>query len=763
MRKGFIKIICVLTAAISAFGVSFLTACGDSYTSSPLSGDTSGEVSSNGGFLVEKGDYVYFINGAEDYTADNTYGDVLKGSIQRISSSDLAAGNYTNTQTVVPLIVYSGNSDAGIYIYGDYIYYATPNTAKNSDGVIQNQYLDFKRSKLDGSETMKDKFYQASDNSVAYRYVEVDGTVYLLYALSENLYGSSTTNIHSLNTATGDDILLAYNVGSYTFDSADLENPYVYYTMSVTVNLGTDNAVSESYNQLYRVKADVTSSPREYDFSDVEDYDSSDNPLYINYGDFVYDGIGIFENGTADDNRISQFNYNYGSDKQYAVTNTQYTYALNYYKEGVLSYIRSYSVGDQSISCVYTVSDSEIDGAEEWDAIERNGDEYVNLVLSESDTTEYYFITLNGEEKVVYSSSSGIMIGEIVKNDGVNTLENEYCIASASSPTVLKIAEERTLKTDSETETETRLYIYYMLSGGGIYRVAADSAPVTELSPDGTDKYNSVQILDISADTSWYLPEFVGNTIVFLSTSAGMSGFDYLMACDLTGANGTDIMSQQELYDYKEKMDGVFDLIDDTYGDEDLEAYDSSLVSALKYLFYTGDSGYMQKLVTAYEEIEDTEDAYSEAALAAYAEYAELGGIWADYAEDYKQVNGETVYATSQEYYYSLLGRMTSSDKEDLADSYKSSYMLSYPEEEELTWWEGLNTAAKVCFIIGMVLAGLLVLGGIAVLVLVLIRRRKRGKEEDGGGRYDIDITDDRDIDVYADDNVRSLDGEGTE
>lgn len=756
MRKGFIKIICVFTAAISAFGVSFLTACDDSYTSKPLSGDTSGEVSSNGGFLVEKGEYVYFINGAEDYTADNTYGDVLKGSIQRISKTDLAAGNYADTQTVVPLVVYSGNSDAGIYIYGDYIYYSTPATTKNSEGVVQNQLLEFKRSKLDGSETMKDCFYQAASNSVAYRYVEVDDTVYLLYALSESLYGSSATNIHSVNTSTGKNTLLAYNVSDYEFDSVALDNAYVYYTMGVTVNLGTDNAVSESYNQIYRVRADATVSPREYDFSNVEGYDSKDNPLYVNYGEFVYDGIGIFENGAADDNRICQFNYNYNSEKTYTITNTQYSYTLNSLKDGVLNYIRSYSVGDKTLADVCTVSDGEIDGATEWDAIERNA--AANIVLSSSDTTEYIPVTVNGQEKVVYASSSGVMVGEIVDKNGVKTLDEGYCIASESSPTILEIKEETTLKYASETETETKLYIYYMVSGS-LYRVAADSAPVTELPSTEEGKYNSVQILDLSADTSWYKPEFVGNTLVFLATSAGMSGFDYLMACDLTGADGTHIMSQKELYDYREKMDGVFDKIDETYGDSDLAAYDTSLVSALKYLFYTGDGGYMQTLVNAYEEIENKENAYTADALKAYADYASVSGVWAeDYAEDTKQVNGKTVYATSQEYYYSLLGRMTSSDKNDLLDSYKSSYMLTCPTVEETTWWEGLNTAAKVGFIIGMVLAGLYVLAAITIAVILLVRRGKIRKEEKRGNKYNVDITDDKDIDVYADDNVRSLD-----
>ena len=32
-------------------------------------------------FAVEKGGFIYFINGAEDYKADNTYGNVVKGAL----------------------------------------------------------------------------------------------------------------------------------------------------------------------------------------------------------------------------------------------------------------------------------------------------------------------------------------------------------------------------------------------------------------------------------------------------------------------------------------------------------------------------------------------------------------------------------------------------------------------------------------------------------------------------------------------------------
>ena len=125
MRKSFTKIICFSAAIVATVGVSVFSACGKSKVK-PLTPDNLGaaEISSNGGFAVEKGDYVYYINGRESYTASNN--DVVKGAVMRISKADLAARNYSSVDTVVPSIVYSGNSNAGLDVYGDRVYYTTP-------------------------------------------------------------------------------------------------------------------------------------------------------------------------------------------------------------------------------------------------------------------------------------------------------------------------------------------------------------------------------------------------------------------------------------------------------------------------------------------------------------------------------------------------------------------------------------------------------------------------------------------------------------
>ena len=178
------KILSLVAAATLLVG-AFAGCKNNEYKGDAITGYQGGAVASNGGFAVEQGDFVYFINGAEEYTASNEYGEVVKGSLMRIAKTDLASGDYTKVKTIVPSLFVAQNYDAGIYIYGDYVYYATPTTDKNMAGDVQNTWIDFKRAKLDGSEApMNDidkYFFRLSDNSSKYRFVEEGGTVYCLY------------------------------------------------------------------------------------------------------------------------------------------------------------------------------------------------------------------------------------------------------------------------------------------------------------------------------------------------------------------------------------------------------------------------------------------------------------------------------------------------------------------------------------------------------------------------------------------------------
>lgn len=766
MRKRYTKIICAGIAAISAFGMVFSSACGSYKRQAVEEKDTfADKVYSNGGFLVQTGGdskdgFVYFINGKESNTADNTFGSVVKGSIQRIKKSDLQARNYSSTQTIVPSVVYSGQYNAGIYIYGDYIYYTTPSTQKDGSGNVLNSSLDFKRTKLDGSETDKNYIWQSSDNAVDYRYVQgKDGKVYILYAISENLYGTSATNIHSVNCETGENKMLAYNVSSYVFDTKNPENPIAYYTMNVPYFVG--GTQNYGYNQVYRVRADVHTIHRTYDFSSIEDYDAEKDPVYVNYGDYVFDGIGTTQNQT--EGRVTQFNYNWDFEKgapdntKYELTNSEYTYTLNSYEDGDLYFTRKSATGSTTGN-KYLLKDREVDSDNDfevdvtWDAIGKNNDIEPFIYLTDSNT--YTFWKKDGKTYAINSGSSGITKGELV--NGV--VENAYTVSEDTGATILEIREEAT------SATETHTYLYYSLSGGNGYtfhRIAIDGSErdyndlPAEPTWDKTWTYRGVKILDLDACSSWYEPEFVGNTVVFASETNGMSSYNYIMACSLE-QNGY-MMTNKAINDYNKKFEAVTEKIEE-YSDEKnadgTYAYEN-LSNALKYLFYTGDEGYLDTLIQAYVDIEgrDKEYLYSERTAQIYHEFANVTGDWKDYKEDVKEVNGKETCANSRDYYYGLLGKMNEADAEGLKDTYKSQFMQAYPVDNS-TWWEKLSTGAKVGFIIGMVAAGLVVLGGIAVLTVFIVKRIKKKKEgASSDSKMKVDITDDKNVNVYDEEN----------
>ncbi len=743
MRKSFTKIICATVAAISVLSLTALPACGTKW--SGVSKDNSYEqVSSNGGFVVETGDYVYFINGVSSNTDNNTFGSVVKGSLQRIKKTDLSAHNYSSTETVVPSVIYSGSYNAGIYIYGDYVYYTTPTTAKNIDGDVQNSKLDFKRTRLDGKNTTDGQFFRSDSNSIDYRYVEVDGTVYILYVLDENLYGTSTKNIHSVNCSTGKNTLLAYNVDSCFFDTEDVENPYVYYTMGVYANV-LDSSSKVRYNQIYRVRADEISNSEKYDFSYIDGYNASSDPLYVNNGYLVFDGIGNVE---YTNHGFGQFNYGYGSDKQYTITNSDYEYSIKWYKNGTLYYTREELRGDgDGIARLYTLTDEQInpdteDGKvkSDWDAISANSEQ--TPFLDDGDTTEYTFIKMadkddGGKVKLfaINPSSAGIT-KQAVEN---GKLGDKIHMCDDASASIFAVREEG-----------GHVNVYYTYSDG-VHRLSVDGSydDYRKLAAE-EDKveYEAVQILNLYANSGWYTPEFVGNTLIFASEIDNMSDYDYIMACDLGGSDG--VMTNAEIKALNEKFDGVTEKIND-YGVDDTDKIYDHLPNALKYLFHTRDNEYLGELVKAYKDIENNSKVYSEQSIAVYNDFAECKNDWAEYAEDTRKVNGEDVTANFNDYYYSLLGKMTQKDEKALRADYKADYMEAYPVKE-VGWWEGLSAGAKAGFIIGVVVGGLAVIAGVTVLTIWLVRRKKKGiLGESDEKTSKVDITDDKDMNVYGD------------
>lgn len=739
MRKIFTKFICLAVSAVTALGITFASAC-SGYKPTALSGDISGTVLSNGGFAVEKGKYIYFINGKETYEADNTLGTPVKGSIMRISKEQLGNRNYESVETVVPQIAYSGNSNAGLFIYGDYIYYATPLTDTNSEGEVFNSYISFKRAKLDGSEVMKDYYVRYSNNSIEYRYVEVGDTVYLIYvATEENLYGTSCTNIHSYNTSTGKDTLLAYNVDSYVFDKTDVKNPRIYYTMKVQ-----DFELNKTYgyNQIYTVSADIF-TPNEYNFDNIEDYDAETDPLYVNCGKLVFDGIGYLDD-------VTQFN---GKDADKAAESS-YTYTLSSYQNGKLFFSRTSK--NNSTAVYFNVSDSEVT-ADNWNPVTANST-LTSFLTEESNSSlvssfNYFFDANGGIESVIITDSKGMIKATPNAENKISTVIDNYNTYYISSE------QATVLFTDAD-------YIYYSVTGGNGYtfnRIRHDGGFGDYNKPfnSETDDYTGVRILDIDSVSDWYKPEMFDGQILFPSALGDMTDYAYIMACDLrvyeNGVATDKVMSNAEIEKYTEYYNEIEKQIDKV--DESIYA---NLKNALRYVFYTGDSKYIETLNDMYAKVEDgatyINDEGEEVAIVKYtikdnalekvAEFFDNGGDWSEYSKTVK-VNGAEVKANRRTYYYSLLGKMSDADAEGHTEYIRTTYLKEEPPVSDESWFDSLSSGEQTGFIIGMVALGLVVIGG-GVGAYIIIRKKHKDKHpEEKKKRIKVDTTDDKDIDVY--------------
>lgn len=212
--KKFITTLCLIFSMMFAFSA---IGCGGS---SWKVNYTKGTVDSNGGFAVEivsqTEAYTYFINGLADSSANNKFGTPVQGSLVRVKTSELSKGaDATSAEVVVPKLFASSfygtdvGYKSGLTIFGDYVYYGTPNTDTDKKGNVKNSEIVFQKTKLDGTSTSEIATF--STLGVEYRYTQSNGKVYL--TIVERVEGTSSDG--SSTTAT-------YNIFVYGEDGTKL-------------------------------------------------------------------------------------------------------------------------------------------------------------------------------------------------------------------------------------------------------------------------------------------------------------------------------------------------------------------------------------------------------------------------------------------------------------------------------------------------------------------------------------------------------------
>lgn len=264
MKKVFTKIV----LAVLLICVSMATVFGCGGSSSKWNPDSvtlknPSNVVSEGGFIAETENYLYFINGVGTATSDNTFGAPLKGALMAAEKSNLS-----NQCVVVPKLFVASDYTAGVYIYDGYVYYGSPSTDKNTSGSIAYDQMMLLRTKLDGTGT--EVFLTLNTTAADYRVVKGSDAVYFVY------YDNAAKSLKTFNTATRTEQVIAKtdvkveseSLLKYEFMSNEqLGETIVVYTVDVyaepynekaetaATNSGsTYTRVKESYNRVYSYK-----------------------------------------------------------------------------------------------------------------------------------------------------------------------------------------------------------------------------------------------------------------------------------------------------------------------------------------------------------------------------------------------------------------------------------------------------------------------------------------------------------------------------
>ncbi len=725
------KIISILAAATLLTSTLAFASCGDeSYKGNKLDGYVSSEnpAVSNGGFAVQKDDFVYYINGAEDYAVSNTYGKVKKGALMRISNADLKKGDYEKAQTVVPMLLVSQDYDSGFYIYGDYVYFATPTTDKDVEsGQVQSGYIDFKRAKLDGSWTMKDKYFHLSDRSSNFRFVEegegANKTVYCLY--------EEDGALKSFNTKTEKTNVLVEGATEYIYDMQDLSSGTVYYTMGVTYNVDSKNPTSAPYNQVYKVNASATatatkngyktSNGREYTF-DIDYLEDNEKGFkkndyktypYVNLGELVLDGIGA--------NYMDKISQGY-NDKDAGTPEeiSGYTYDLERYAQGGVYFTRTVVNLPPDVKALYYLSDTAID-ADGWKSVSGNGEVQTAAKNSSVLTNGAVFFGNEFDDYVYYAKDDTTLF----------KVENGEEIAMAYG-----VADITLWKTEGN-------YLYYYASGDNGYKLSrinytGEKSDYVNLSR--TEEYEPIHFNYVDFNSDWYKPEFFEGKLLYSGAqNLGLNAYRYIYATEVPATNA-------ELKAINEKYDEVVKYIAD-FEDDKME-------EALTYVFHTGEKSLLDDVQKLYDTIHINE--YT--AFAAHGESANESKN--NYAT--KFLDKDNKHYDRMNYYIRLMGGKEAIKSADI-DAIENSWAGTLQQETIVEADDSFPNWAIVLIVIGSVLVV-----GAAIGVPVALHLRKKAKLEAAYERTRVrkdrlDTTDDKSIDVYADEEETPVEAEKTD
>lgn len=464
----------------------------------------------HGGFVAETNGYVYFINGIESYSTSYKPGEVTKGALMRVSKSNLKAA----PETVVSKLLVAGDTDAGFYIYGDYVYYAVSSVEKDKTGNVKMDQLNFFRTKLDASETSKGNIADRDfPNSVTYRFIKSGGKVYLVVystdlfvydAENGGLVYTTEVNPEDKKYKKNEEQLKADKLAKIDVSEVIFTENNVYFT-SYPVNKllsNADNIQKEAYQVVYKLNFAGKKAVKIIDGAGTTRVDGSTNES----------GFGIL-GVTIDLLRVEG-------------GNLYFTYT-------------SLNTVEGSQPVYMAIPENELSGiATTW----HTNEAYVYSKTTVYTSTLFANTTIFHAGKAYFVNANiGLLVYEHAKRNDADTDGGVTVLLSAD---VLKSA---TL--DYVNVEDNVPYLYFHDASGIYYKL--------NISEDAENEKTIYRINEYAINTAWYKPEVVkcGSKYYFVAVYSGAEFKSYVYTIDMTELYAEDAEYWEEEHELESNSD----------------------------------------------------------------------------------------------------------------------------------------------------------------------------------------------------------------
>ncbi|MBE5746303.1 MAG: hypothetical protein E7359_03345 [Clostridiales bacterium] len=330
MKKKIFSIIAFCFAILSIFTFA---GCGVTLSGGPSATDI---VTGNGSMSVRKGDYLYFVNGYVSNSSltgsDNNYGVARNGAIYRAKlengklmyeTTEDEDGEeiktLTNVELMVPMV--AGFEYTNLYIFGNTLYFTSPNTEKDTTGTIRFDLTNIYAVSLKGGSPKKLVNALNVDSVNDFDFTEIDNKLYLTYINESNLYVAKISggNVQS-------NIKVTDKASEFVVDK---DSGFVYYTRSFNEgeNSVTGNVLAKANLSDAIESVVIKDNYNTYSLKEIKN-----NKLYYTRTNSLTTNAYIYSQDLN--------NLNTGSEKQYTAvsyTSNQYIFDLGEgYTNGVI-------------------------------------------------------------------------------------------------------------------------------------------------------------------------------------------------------------------------------------------------------------------------------------------------------------------------------------------------------------------------------------------------------------------------------------------